>query len=541
MNRLLLAVASVVFAMCAVFESAYAEQEVIKRPIVVISDLHMNVGHVAGNGWSPLEDFRWPKALDGFLRRVAEESPKGIDLIIAGDFLELWQHPSIECVSPRDSECGCSIAEMTQIVSEVVRGHQDVFKSLAEFLRNPSNRVYVTPGNHDAALMIPEVWKVVSDALPEGKERFQLVEGGTWVSDDGQVVIEHGHQQTYDANSFPNWPKVTMDCSGTERLFRPWGENFIQALYNEVEARLPLIDNLVPESAGLKLYWDLRGREKKRLGDVARFVVFNLLQTSVRQKLGILEVSQARTTLDEEQLKFYRMCVAEDLVTYSLPAGDSIRIALEQARDNPAMNLDGSQLRSELRGYVEKMDEPTLRALCEKALLTSGSLKATPDRAAAPECSESKSLGTMVNKIFDPEGTAVLEKRVTSLKRQYPGLTVYIFGHTHQAMLKKEVGTRVGMRLDAYNSGAFQRLMDERYFKSKAAELHNQVEALQQMTHDDLSPCYSLVFVTYSGKPGDPPKVELKQWFMSEDDASGRFLSDCDSHCSARPINCPKE
>ena len=85
--------------------------------------------------------------------------------------------------------------------------HQDVFKSFGEFLRNPSNQVYITPGNHDAALMISKIWNIVSSAVPEGKERLRLVNSGTWLSPDGQVAIEHGHQQTYDANAFPDSPR----------------------------------------------------------------------------------------------------------------------------------------------------------------------------------------------------------------------------------------------------------------------------------------------------------------------------------------------
>src|SRR5512139_1302145 len=88
---------------------AWAEQKM--RPIYVISDLHMGVGRANGRDWHPLEDFRWPRAFDGFLRQIRKDHPGGVDLVIAGDFLELWQHPTVSCEKWPDPECGCSIEE----------------------------------------------------------------------------------------------------------------------------------------------------------------------------------------------------------------------------------------------------------------------------------------------------------------------------------------------------------------------------------------------------------------------------------------------
>ena len=113
MKRSVLILVSLLFLVCVTHKPTCAEPKVVTRPIYVISDLHMNVGYGGSEAWSPIEDFRWHKALDGFLKRVANESPQGVDLVIAGDFLELWQHPSMECVRPRDAECGCSAEDLS--------------------------------------------------------------------------------------------------------------------------------------------------------------------------------------------------------------------------------------------------------------------------------------------------------------------------------------------------------------------------------------------------------------------------------------------
>lgn len=56
---------------------------------------------------------------------------------------------------------------------------------------------------------------------------------------DGQVVIEHGHQIGADVNSFSGWPRVTKEKGGTQFLQSPWGERFVQELFNAEEKKYP--------------------------------------------------------------------------------------------------------------------------------------------------------------------------------------------------------------------------------------------------------------------------------------------------------------
>lgn len=196
------------------------------RPIYIISDLHMGVGRTNGWAWNRLEDFRWPRAFDGFLTQISKDHPKGVDLVIAGDMLELWQHPTASCTKLKDTECGCSIKEMKQIVGDVIAGHKSELEAIGRFLSSPENRIYIIPGNHDAALIADEIWTLLVQAVPQGSDRFIRIKSGTWSSDDNKVVVEHGHQQdALDVNTFPGWPDNIMKiCADGARFFRPWGK-----------------------------------------------------------------------------------------------------------------------------------------------------------------------------------------------------------------------------------------------------------------------------------------------------------------------------
>jgi hypothetical protein len=63
------------------------------RHLVFISDLHFGVGRGKNGSWNPTEDFRWPRALRGFLNRIALDGHDSVDLVVVGDFREMWQRP----------------------------------------------------------------------------------------------------------------------------------------------------------------------------------------------------------------------------------------------------------------------------------------------------------------------------------------------------------------------------------------------------------------------------------------------------------------
>ena len=513
---------------------ALADQD--KRPIYVISDLHMGVGHTKGDNGYVLEDFRWPRAFDGFLRQISNEHPKGVDLVIAGDLLDLWQHPTVACAKLRDTECGCSMEEMKQIVKDVISGHQAEFNSLGRFLSGTQNRVIVIPGNHDVALMEEEIWQFVARAVPAGQERLMRVKSEAWFSSDGKICIEHGHQYTFDVNRFPDWPNgITKACKGGKRFFRTGGENFVQSLFNDKEALIPLIDNLVPESMAISIYSQYSDLKGKKSEDIARLAIFVLLQTSFYQKLQWLKIkSGERDKKSTDQIiDFCRRCMGEDVVLGSE----------EGQRYRTQAGITGAEQEKEfrlaMREQIASLDDDAFRELCLRAADRSkGELKANPDMATDPNCS--KPLGYGASKLFDPKGENIRKKRIAKWNEEQPGMHIYVFGHTHESTISEAVLlVETEKTINAFNTGAFQRLMDKEYFNNKRQKKEDDVKLLGRLKHDDMKPCYPFLEILYD-KQGIPT-AQLKQWYQEESFwGNGEFLNSCDDKCSAMPARCPR-
>lgn len=72
-----------------------------ERLLVFISDIHLGLGKQDDGTWSATEDFRWDSALQGFLEHISEKGNHEVDLVVLGDFLELWQPPAnVVCTGP---------------------------------------------------------------------------------------------------------------------------------------------------------------------------------------------------------------------------------------------------------------------------------------------------------------------------------------------------------------------------------------------------------------------------------------------------------
>lgn len=140
---------------------------------------------------------------------------------------------------------------MQEIVDAVVKAHPDALTSLRNLSQDGDNRLHIVPGNHDSALLLKPIWQPVGDALQADRGRINLVTSGIWVSPDGGVVAEHGHQIGSDVNRYDHWPNITRRRKTTSYITRPWGKYFVQNIFNEVEGEeYAIIDNISPETAG---------------------------------------------------------------------------------------------------------------------------------------------------------------------------------------------------------------------------------------------------------------------------------------------------
>jgi hypothetical protein len=221
------------------------------------------------------------------LNKLSAEGQERVDLLIVGDFLELWQPPPDIACKGASADLGCTLEEMEALSRLVAAAHSDGLSILRAFAERGENRLHVIPGNHDSTLRYERVWRPVGDALNDASGRIDLVETGIWSSPDGSIVAEHGHQIGLDVNRYAKWPRVVERVGRTDYVVRPWGELFVQKLFNEQEEQYPIIDNLSPETAGARYRAADRGLWGSTT-DIARMLFFNLWETSTTQRAIML-------------------------------------------------------------------------------------------------------------------------------------------------------------------------------------------------------------------------------------------------------------
>lgn len=498
-RRLLASLALTALIGCAAAPGETAAQDVAagtatpRRQIVAISDLHFGLGHVAKDKWDPREDFRWTNALREFLEATRKSGADKVDLVIAGDFLELWQPPDdVRCDG--DADAACSVAEMRAVVRHVVGQHATDLKLLGDFAKQGDNRLIVIPGNHDAALLVPEIWAEVSTALGAESGRVAFISDGVWASIDGQVVIEHGHQIGADVNSFAKWPTVTRQREGDAVVFlhSPWGERFVQKLFNAEERTYPIIDNLSPESYGARLRLADRGLWRSA-ADVARFLAFNLFETTVTQKaqsLGTEGKAGEPCTRREAEALGYRMFAS------ALPADDPFRGELEGTSE------EAKALQTQLNELAKTLSLEELAQICRQRNST-------------------QDLGGLIESTFVARQD-VLRKHADARLAKFPNMKLFVYAHTHQLERPWNLRLGLGSSVTVLNTGAFQRLVDEAGFKQrlKDRKIKKPSDGLSKIALEALAPCYSFVEIQ-AGSSIALPVAATKMWKMDEGESSG--------------------
>lgn len=480
------------------------------RSTFVISDLHMGLGYVNADRreWNPTEDFRWPNALKGFLDMISEVGEGRADLVIAGDFLELWQPPDHIRCEGLGADYGCTVEELEEITRIVVDAHRNEFAELAAFAARDDNCVIIIPGNHDAALLIDSVWQLVESNLAADAGCVRRVGSGVWVSSDGWIVVEHGHQISPDPNRYSNWPMIVRRQDGKRYVQRPWGERFVQRVFNEEEKEFPLIDNLSPMSAGVR--YRLAGQSRRETAaDIAHFLKFNLLETSVRQEAAYLgEQGGDSVSVDVNMGRNlgYKLFLA------ALPTEDPFAQRLRDCSGN------WSELCSELNRMTldsERISDDEVKTLCEQAI-------ARGRNVCWP------TLGGLLVRAVRP-GKHIIRSHIAERWRTSPRLQSFVYGHTHS--FEKEWSLRLPGDYPATvsNSGAFQRVIDDAGFDEIADSLGvSPGDLLRLQALEQLPPCYT--FVQLTNRDGRL-STSLKAWYM-EESGPGLVTDPCGNRCA---------
>jgi UDP-2,3-diacylglucosamine pyrophosphatase LpxH len=474
-----------------------------------ISDLHFGIGRDANGDWHPTEDFRWPKALEGFLNKISEEGQQRVDLVIVGDFLELWQPPEeIKCKGA-GADLGCSIDEMSLLVQRIVKEHAADLKILRTFAERGENRLHIIIGNHDSTLRYELVWNSLGEALNASSGRINLVTDGLWVSGDGRIVAEHGHQIGQDVNKYASWPSVSRRVDGKDYIVRPWGELFVQRLFNGQESSYPIIDNLSPETAGARYRAADRGLWGSSV-DIAKFLVFNLLETSLRQKsVSLGKPPPGKVDWD---VPLGREMGAL-LFIYSLSPDDPFRRQLE------ADGAEAAAVKEQLAVLAK-----------DQTLLPDEEVQQLCDMIAVYEkdhvCWDVK-LGAAIEHFLVAK-RKVMARHLDERQSKSKSMRVFIYGHTHQYETPWEVDLGSSVIVSVANTGAFQRLIEEEGFLKRLNGRTAQ-EALRTMSLDELPPCYSAIIVPVA-ETGQIPVAEARAWYMPEN-GGGFFTAVDDDRC----------
>lgn len=497
-----------------------ASTDALDRHVIVISDLHMGLGRDSKGEWLKSEDFRWADELSAFLDEVSARGDDKTDLVIAGDLLELWQPPShIKCTG-YDEDHGCTIKEMEKVVSAVVKAHETELKALRAFSLRGQNRVHVIPGNHDSSLLLESVWDKVAEKLVTDKKRINLVEDGRWISNNRQVVVEHGHQIGKDVNRYEAWPNIVSRAKdGLYYIERPWGERFVQKEFNAIEDMYPIVDNIGPESASIRFRMADRGLFGS-ISDIVDFISFNLFETNLAQFASFLGSSEGKSL--ETTPKW-----DED---YARGKGEYLFLdAL--AEDDPFLrrvNEDNAKAEAVRKGLAalavdeKRLPSDHVMSLCDMIAIRGRS-----------QCNRHE-MGYQLQKLLVSTDAVIREHLARDIYNGLGEMGVFIYGHTHELTIPRELSISSSRHVVTANSGAFQRVVDEagylRRLSEKSLELERKIdvgEGLSVLTLEELPPCYTFVEVDYKNSQ---QSVKTLRWYMPDKATRGKVIDAADKN-----------
>ncbi len=224
---------------------------------IILSDLHLGAGFFGGA--NPLEDFRHDREFHDFLLALRDESESAgrpMDLIINGDFIEFLQVPAVpvseydpRAVYPEEAYRTTTEADSVLRTELVIAGHRPVFEGLAAFLsERPRRTVTVIKGNHDILLHWPGVqWRIREALGATGPRAPLLTFAERFFCQDG-VYVEHGNQYGDPLNSLDDFENP-VDPRHPDRLKMPVGSRFVIEFFNHVEAEKWWVDAVKPITA----------------------------------------------------------------------------------------------------------------------------------------------------------------------------------------------------------------------------------------------------------------------------------------------------
>ena len=514
-----------VFACVLAAGSGWTAQSQVagRRTIVVISDLHMGVGRRAPGQWHPYEDFRWSPEFAAFLDAVSADGAGAVDLVLNGDAFELLQSSDVPCGVA--AGVGCSEPEARRRLDRVLAAHDADIKALGRFARIGSNRVVFVPGDHDAALLFEALGRRLVEAIASPSGRVDIAASGRWVSSDGRVVAEHGHQIGWSVDTLENWPAPFVRRDGTVYLARSAREDDIQSLYNRFEERYPIVDNLAAAGTGVKYALAAAGG-----ADVAA-----LAPRLARALLLITPWQQFRMELDDGEVESPVWDIAEvrrqgvAFMVASLPEDDPLKPSLVQVSASGALSP-----------LMQQWTDDEIAAVCDyraamrraRRRFEPAVTQFAPRGPAVSECPRTPDTRGAQFDYFWGSRDRMFARYIVSIGRAAGGvggrsIDVFVHGHTHLADRSQTTANMISGGLlkipmegfspvrgaltpVAINAGAWQRTITPAQYELMRRERSMpDDQLLRSLQPEDLPPCYSFVRIPpYT----DAPSPSVRYW-----------------------------
>jgi hypothetical protein len=486
--------AAAAFTLQCLAPGSGAAQATAQRAIVVISDLHMGGGRDEAGLWRRDEEFRWSPEFAGFLSAIDAQHRSAVDLVLNGDTFEL---PSRE-------------ADALAALDRVLAAHNAELQALAAFVKAGTNRIVLIPGDRDSALRFGKVAERLVRALRSPPDRVTAAVSGYWLSPDGRVHAEHGH----------------------ELRFRTRDSGALQELYDRLEERYPAVDNVAIAASGAK--YGLAAGTTLSSGEAVALLV--------RDALLNVSWQQFRMELDDGDVQPPQWDLAQarslggSLLVASLPDDDALK-ALAAALD----------AKGGLAAVARDLTDQELTALCDYRAAVRRARRRfeplvtqfTPRGPAVAECPRTPDTRGAIFDYFWRSRDDFFRGYVERARARSKGANapiVFAIGHTHladraQSYANMISGGLLKIPMEGFspvrgaltpvviNGGAWNRTITpvqlERLRAERGVSWHDLLTSFQP---EELPPCYTFVLVPAYDQE---PSPAVRYWRQAADGTWG--------------------
>ncbi|MNJ92572.1 Calcineurin-like phosphoesterase superfamily domain protein [compost metagenome] len=234
--------------------TAITKAPAVKKIKIIVSDLHLGKGRLLqGGGLNSLEEFYYGEKLVEFIHFYSTGSYRDyeVELIVNGDFLNFLQ-----CDYRGHFLSVITEGVSLEIMKEIVKGHQNVFKALAEFAAKPGNSITYIVGNHDQAMLWPACRAYLNQVIGTPVRYKNIV-----YFFDG-VHIEHGHM--HEAANRMDPKKFFLKKNLAEPILNlPFGSQFFVEVVLKIKHKVPHVDKIRP--FGKMVRWALLNETKSMI------------------------------------------------------------------------------------------------------------------------------------------------------------------------------------------------------------------------------------------------------------------------------------